>query len=287
MSDEFYNHDKEGSVLTSLILLIVFMLGCFVVARIHEPSQAIGADKAKGRLATREKIDSAADSKLAGNSVINKEKKIINNDFKNINTKFANPRNAASGSLRQKNPDETKKIPLKFIAYTFGYENGMQLSTQSEFLKKLKEWGFKVNPLNRKFKKIKDLMDNYNVIEKLRGDLDFDIDGIVYKINDFQLQKRLGFAANAPRWAVAHKFSSNKSISEILNIEIQIGNKCCVTVPNSSHKVRTRLRTRSCRSGTHKVRPTLCRTQCAHKVGQSLIVPAGAAHKVAQGFPRP
>lgn len=77
MSDEYYNHDKEGSVFTSLILLIVFMFGCFVVARVHEPSQAIGADKAKGRLATREKIDSAADSKLAGNSVINKEKKII------------------------------------------------------------------------------------------------------------------------------------------------------------------------------------------------------------------
>tara|TARA_B100001250_G_scaffold405439_1_gene422921 strand:+ start:30 stop:737 length:708 start_codon:yes stop_codon:yes gene_type:complete len=77
MNDEYYNHDKEGSVFTSLILLIVFMFGCFVVARVHEPSQAIGADKAKGRLATREKIDSAADSKLAGNSVINKEKKII------------------------------------------------------------------------------------------------------------------------------------------------------------------------------------------------------------------
>ena len=89
MSDEFYNHDKEGSVLTSLILLIVFMLGCFVVARIHEPSQAIGADKAKGRLATREKIDSAADSKLAGNSVINKEKKIISLPIDTAISKFA------------------------------------------------------------------------------------------------------------------------------------------------------------------------------------------------------
>jgi cytochrome c2 len=89
MSDEFYNHDKEGSVFTSLILLIVFMLGCFVVARIHEPSQAIGADKAKGRLATREKIDSAADSKLAGNSVINKEKKIISLPIATAISKFA------------------------------------------------------------------------------------------------------------------------------------------------------------------------------------------------------
>lgn len=90
MSDEFYNHDKEGSVFTSLILLIVFMLGCFVVARIHEPSKAIGADKAKGRLAAREKIDSAADSKLAGNSVINKEKKIISLPIATAVSKFAN-----------------------------------------------------------------------------------------------------------------------------------------------------------------------------------------------------
>ena len=154
---------------------------------------------------------------------------IQNNDFKKLSNKFANPRNAASGSLRQKNPDETKKIPLKFIAYTFGYENGMQLSTQSEFLKKLKEWGFKVNPLNRKFKKNKDLMDNYNVIEKLRGDLDFDIDGIVYKVNDFKLQKRLGNVANAPRWAIAHKFSANNGISKIKNIEIQIGRTGALT----------------------------------------------------------
>ena len=77
MSDEYYNHDKEGSVFTSLILLLVFMFGCFVVVRVHEPAQAVGADKAKERLATKEKIDDAAITKLAGNAVINKEKKII------------------------------------------------------------------------------------------------------------------------------------------------------------------------------------------------------------------
>ena len=77
MSDEFYNHDREGSVFTSLILLIVFMFGCFVVVRVHEPSQVVGADNAKDRLAKKEKINNASASKLAGNAVVNKEKKIV------------------------------------------------------------------------------------------------------------------------------------------------------------------------------------------------------------------
>ncbi len=154
---------------------------------------------------------------------------IQNNDFKKLSGKFANPRNAASGSLRQKNPLETKKIPLKFIAYTFGYEKGLKITKQSEFLKKLKEWGFKTNPLNKTIKGIKNLMKNYEEIENKREVLDFDIDGIVYKINDFKLQKRLGNVANAPRWAVAHKFSANNGISKIENIEIQIGRTGALT----------------------------------------------------------
>tara|TARA_Y100000768_G_scaffold379492_1_gene355306 strand:+ start:469 stop:2499 length:2031 start_codon:yes stop_codon:yes gene_type:complete len=154
---------------------------------------------------------------------------IQNKDFKKLDGKFANPRNAASGSLRQKNPLETKKIPLKFIAYTFGYEKGLRVTKQSEFLKKLKEWGFKTNYLNKTIKGIKNVMRNYEDIENKRGSLDFDIDGIVYKINDFQLQKRLGNIANAPRWAVAHKFSANSGISRIENIEIQIGRTGALT----------------------------------------------------------
>ena len=154
---------------------------------------------------------------------------IQNSDFKKIKNKFANPRNAASGSLRQKNPSETKKIPLKFIAYTFGHEKGMQISSQNEYLKKLKEWGFKINPLNKTLIGINSLMDNYHKIENKRGDLDFDIDGIVYKINNFQLQKRLGNVANAPRWAIAHKFSANNGTSVIENIEIQIGRTGALT----------------------------------------------------------
>ena len=154
---------------------------------------------------------------------------IQNSDFKKISEKFANPRNAASGTLRQKNPEETKKIPLKFIAYTFGYEKGLKLFSQNEYLRKLKEWGFKTNPLNKTFQNVKDLMQNYHDIEKKRNEIDFDIDGIVYKINDFKLQKRLGNVANAPRWAIAHKFSANSAVSKIEKIEIQIGRTGALT----------------------------------------------------------
>ena len=154
---------------------------------------------------------------------------IQNSDFQILKEKFANPRNAASGSLRQKNPDDTSKIPLKFIAYTFGYEQGLIIENQFEFLKKLNEWGFKTNPLNKLITGVKNLLINYNEIEKKRSEIDFDIDGIVYKINNFKLQKRLGNVANAPRWAIAHKFSSNKGISVIKNIDIQIGRTGALT----------------------------------------------------------
>jgi len=154
---------------------------------------------------------------------------IQNNDFEYLKDKFANPRNAASGSLRQKNSEDTKKIPLKFIAYTFGFENGLKVENQSDYLNKLKQWGFKINPLNKLISGVKNLIKNYNEVEQKRANLDFDIDGIVYKVNDFALQKRLGNVANAPRWAVAHKFSSNKAVSQIKDIEIQIGRTGALT----------------------------------------------------------
>ena len=110
---------------------------------------------------------------------------IQNSDFENLKEKFANPRNAASGSLRQKNPDETKKIPLKFIAYTFGYEKGLKAKNQTDFLKNLDDWGFKTNPLNKLVSGVDNLLINYFKIEKDRTKIDFDIDGIVYKINNF------------------------------------------------------------------------------------------------------
>ena len=154
---------------------------------------------------------------------------IENLDFQKIKDNFANPRNAASGSLRQKNSAVTSKIPLKFIAYTYGYVKSMKVNNQIDFLKNLKLWGFKTNPFNRKITTIKDLILNHKNLEEKRKEIPFDIDGVVYKINNFDLQKRLGFAANAPRWAIAHKFSANSSISEILNIEIQLGRTGALT----------------------------------------------------------
>ena len=160
---------------------------------------------------------------------------IENNDFKKISNKFANPRNAASGSLRQKDPAVTAKIPLKFIAYTHGYVKKMNIVDQTGFLENLKFWGFKINPFNKKISSIKDLLINHRKLEEKRKEIAFDIDGVVYKVNNFDLQKRLGFATNAPRWAIAHKFSAHSSISEIINIEIQIDSIVEVFINTTSY----------------------------------------------------
>jgi len=150
-------------------------------------------------------------------------------DFEKIKDRFANPRNAASGSLRQKYPNETKKIPLRFIAYTYGFNSEMNFKKQSEFLHHLKTWGFNTNIYNKIISGVDDLVQNHKEFEKKRYDLDFDVDGLVYKINNLDIQKRLGFVANAPRWAIAHKFSADSSFSKILNIEIQIGRTGALT----------------------------------------------------------
>ena len=154
---------------------------------------------------------------------------IKNDDFKKMQENFANPRNAASGSLRQKDPINTKKIPLKFIAYAFGHINNLNISSQSDFLKNLKSWKFPTNEFNKKIKGVKNLILYHRNLEQKRNEIEFDIDGIVYKINNFNLQQRLGFVTNAPRWAIAHKFSANSSISEIINIEIQVGRTGALT----------------------------------------------------------
>ncbi len=154
---------------------------------------------------------------------------IENKDFKIIEEKFANPRNAASGSLRQKDPEQTKKIPLKFIAYTFGFIKNFKFDKQSYFLEFLKQWGFKTSKFNKVISGIDNLQKNHSEFEKKRHDLDYDVDGLVYKINNFKLQERLGFVANAPRWAIAHKFSSDSSFSEIMDIDVQVGRTGALT----------------------------------------------------------
>jgi len=163
------------------------------------------------------------DIEIRGEVFINK------NDFEKIKDTFANPRNAASGSLRQKNPEETRKIPLNFIAYTFGYFEDNQFKLQSDFLKHLKFWGFKTSEHNKIAKDISGLVSLHKKYEKERFQLEYDVDGLVYKINNLQLQKRLGFTSNAPRWAIAHKFSADYSYSEIINIDIQVGRTGALT----------------------------------------------------------
>ena len=150
-------------------------------------------------------------------------------DFEKIKDNFANPRNAASGSLRQKDPKETSKIPLKFIAYTFGFISENKFKNQSDFLNELKSWGFLTSDYNKVIKSTDELFLFHEQFEKKRFDLNYDIDGLVYKVNSLQLQKRLGFTSNAPRWAIAHKFSADHAYSEILNIDIQVGRTGALT----------------------------------------------------------
>jgi DNA ligase (NAD+) len=154
---------------------------------------------------------------------------IPKSEFLKISEKFSNPRNAAAGSLRQKDANKTKKIPLRFFAYGTIFKNHNIKKKQSEFLDFLSNIGFKINPLGKIIKDENDLIKNYDNIEKKRATLDYDIDGIVYKINDFELQKRLGNLTNSPRWAIAHKFSAVKGFSIIKNIEIQVGRTGALT----------------------------------------------------------
>ena len=150
-------------------------------------------------------------------------------DFTKIKDKFANPRNAAGGSLRQKDPKDTSKIPLKYFAYGFGSIEPMNFLTQSDFLKVLKSWGFLTNPLTQVVQGIDKIEEQHKKIENLRSGLDYDIDGLVFKVNNLQLQKRLGSTSNSPRWATAYKFSAEKAVTKIKKIVIQVGRTGAIT----------------------------------------------------------
>ena len=150
-------------------------------------------------------------------------------DFKKFSDKFANPRNAAGGSLRQKDSKETSKVPLKYFAYGFGEISPMTFKTQSEFLTKLKDWGFNINPLSQLINGLEEIEKKYKEIESIRSSLDYDIDGLVYKVNDLSLQQRLGNTSNSPRWAIAYKFSAEKAVTKINDIIIQVGRTGAIT----------------------------------------------------------
>jgi len=154
---------------------------------------------------------------------------ISKKDFSKIQHKFANPRNAAGGSLRQKDPNQTSKIPLKYFAYGFGAMEPMVFKKQSDFLDKIKQWGFVINPLSKVVTGVEEIQKEHNNIDSIRSSLDYDIDGLVYKINDLKLQRRLGNTSNSPRWAIAYKFSAEKAITTIKDIIIQVGRTGAIT----------------------------------------------------------
>ena len=154
---------------------------------------------------------------------------ISKKDFSKIQHKFANPRNAAGGSLRQKDPNQTSKIPLKYFAYGFGAVEPMVFKKQSDFLDKIKQWGFVINPLSKVVTGVEEIQKEHNNIDSIRSSLDYDIDGLVYKINDLKLQRRLGNTSNSPRWAIAYKFSAEKAITTIKDIIIQVGRTGAIT----------------------------------------------------------
>ena len=171
----------------------------------------------------RSLIDSPKVIEVRGEVYIGKK------DFEKLKDKFANPRNAAGGSLRQKDPKATAKIPLKFFAYGIGEIIPQVFKNQTDLLKKLKIWGFPVNSYCKTINSMEEVEKNHSDMEALRSTLDYDVDGIVYKVNDFNFQERLGSTSNSPRWAIAYKFSSVKASSMIRNIAIQVGRTGAIT----------------------------------------------------------
>lgn len=143
---------------------------------------------------------------------------------------FVNPRNAAAGSLRQLDPSITAKRPLVLCAYSIGHTEGWtQPDSHYDSLTLMSEWGFKTNPLMEKVSSIKGCMEYYQRLSVLRPDLTYDIDGIVYKVDSLRLQQELGFIARAPRWAIARKFPAEEAITQILEVDFQVGRTGAIT----------------------------------------------------------
>lgn len=142
---------------------------------------------------------------------------------------FANPRNAAAGSLRQLNPDVTAARPLGFFAYAWGDVSELPSASQYDVVRQLGEWGFRINPLMKLCRNSEELMDLYASIEGQRAGLGYDIDGVVCKVDSIALQERLGQVSRAPRWAVAFKFPAERATTVLERIEIQVGRTGALT----------------------------------------------------------
>jgi len=142
---------------------------------------------------------------------------------------FANPRNSAAGSLRQKDPSITASRPLGFFAYGWGEMSEMPADTQTGMIKWFEACGFTTNPLTRLCRSVEELLAFHREIEAQRATLDYDIDGVVYKVDRLDWQERLGFVSRSPRWAVAHKFPAEKATTIVRDIEIQVGRTGALT----------------------------------------------------------
>ncbi len=142
---------------------------------------------------------------------------------------FANPRNAAAGSLRQLDPSITASRPLKFFAYAWGEASSLPADTQFGVVEAFARWGFATNPHMRMAASAAELVAQYHAIEEERARLGYDIDGVVYKVNRIDLQRRLGFISRSPRWAIAHKFPAEQAFTQLEDIEIQVGRTGALT----------------------------------------------------------
>lgn len=142
---------------------------------------------------------------------------------------YVNPRNTASGSLRQLDPKVTASRKLRFFAYAWGEMSDMPATTQFGMVEKFREWGFPVNPLMKRLSSVAEILAHYHEIGLKRPDLDYDIDGVVYKVDELALQERLGFRSRSPRWATAHKLPAEQAFTTVENIDIQVGRTGALT----------------------------------------------------------